>query len=185
MPTASEITKSNIPYLDAFLEETLRRANSVFGVDREASEDTMVLGHLIPKGTMLMLLNKGHSFTKPGFPIDESVRSESSQKAAIERGLREWDADDMEAFKPERWLEKDENGNTVFNSTAGPTIPFGLGLRGCFGRRLAYLGLRLVMTLLVWNFEFEEVPEQMAGYEAIDGLTHVPRFDYVKLKAAA
>ena len=40
----------------------------------------------------------------------------------------------IDKFDPERWLEKDSEGNVVFNSRAGPTMPFGAGPRGCFGK---------------------------------------------------
>ena len=182
IPTDKEITKASIPFLDAFIEETLRMASSVFGVDRQNSEDTTVLGHHIPKGTMFFIVNKGPSFTKPPFQIDESTRSETSQKAAKERGIPEWNAEDVGIFKPERWLvEKD--GELAFDATAGPDMPFGAGIRGCFGRRLAYLGLRLTLTLLIWNFKMMETPEEMSGYDAVDGLTHCPKHDYIRLQA--
>lgn len=50
-PSASEISETPIPYLDAVLEEVLR-LNSPLGAQiRESTVDTELLGHRIPKGT--------------------------------------------------------------------------------------------------------------------------------------
>jgi cytochrome P450 len=55
----------------------------------------------------------------------------------------------MSNFSPERWLVNDETtGIWVYDATAGPVFPFGLGMRGCFGRKLAYYELRIVITLI-------------------------------------
>ena len=67
-------------------------------------------------------------------------------------------------------------------SAAGPTLPFGLGVRGCFGRRLAYLELRILVTLLVWHLEFLPCPPVLSSYAARDRLTHSPTQCYVRLR---
>lgn len=52
-PSASEISETPIPYLDAVLEEVLR-LNSPLGAQiRESTVDTELLGHRIPKGTSI------------------------------------------------------------------------------------------------------------------------------------
>ncbi|EJT67975.1 hypothetical protein GGTG_14448 [Gaeumannomyces tritici R3-111a-1] len=61
-------------------------------------------------------------------------------------------------------------------------MPFGLGTRGCFGRRLAYLEQRVSLTLLVWSFELSPCPPELSGYAAVDGLTHRPKQCYVRLR---
>jgi cytochrome P450 len=40
-----------------------------------------------------------------------------------------------------------------FDPSAKPVLAFGLGLRGCFGKRLAYVEIRILITLIIWNFE--------------------------------
>ncbi|VUC30843.1 unnamed protein product [Clonostachys rosea] len=182
-PTYREISSANCGYLEAFIEESLRLANTVPILERQCDKDTVVLGHHLPKGTTLLLATNGPSITETGRVIDESLRSESSRLSAKERDLREWSSHNPAEFFPERWLEKNPGSDELsFNPQAGPTLPFGLGLRGCFGRKLAYLELRLMVTLLVWNFEFKPTPARLSGYEPIDGLTHKPKTSYVRLK---
>lgn len=181
-PTHVEIVQAGVPYLDAVVEEMLRLAHTAPIQERQAKEDTVVLGHLIPKGTNVLIANQGASFTEPAFGIAEALRSPSCQTAAKERGPRAWDAEGMGRFQPERWLVRTEIGGEAFDSSAGPTIPFGLGLRGCFGRRLAYMELKLLVTLLVWTFEFLPCPEELSSYENIEGLTRKPVQCYINLK---
>ncbi|KAJ6284174.1 cytochrome P450 [Bipolaris maydis] len=114
------------------------------------------------------------SFTEPGLDIEESIRSPTCQAAAQEYGFRAWDEKGMDEFYPERWLMLDDNGRAEFNSVVGPTLPFSLGLRGCFGRKLACLELKMLTTLLVWNFELQCSPEGLSSYESLEGLTRKP-----------
>ncbi|CAI6098782.1 unnamed protein product [Clonostachys chloroleuca] len=182
-PTYREISSANCGYLEAFIEESLRLANTVPVLERQCDKDTVILGHHLPKGTTLLLATNGPSITETGRQIDESLRSESSRVSAKERDLREWSSHNPSAFFPERWLEKNPDSDELsFNPQAGPTLPFGLGLRGCYGRKLAYLELRLMVTLLVWNFEFKPTPARLSGYEPVDGLTHKPKTSYVRLE---
>jgi hypothetical protein len=69
--------------------------------------------------------------------IDESKRSKSCQESKDKNGM--WDTTSIGVFMPERWLAKDENGQTYFNARAGPAQPFGAGPRGCFGTFLTVL----------------------------------------------
>ncbi|KAL0930163.1 cytochrome p450 monooxygenase [Colletotrichum truncatum] len=182
LPTHDEITRASIPYLDAVIEEMLRLAHTAIIQDRECKEDTIVLGHHIPKGTTVLIANKGPSFTEPGFEIDEQLRSSSCQSAAKERGVRSWNNEGMDQFFPERWLVKNEKGEEVFDAAAGPTIPFGLGIRACFGRKLAYMELKLLTTLLVWTFEFLPCPRDLSSYDDIETLTRKPAQCFTRLK---
>lgn len=61
-------------------------------------------------------------------------------------------------------------------------MQFGGGLRGCFGKKLAYLEIRTLLVLLVWSFELQQVPEGLRGYEAVDVLTHKPRKCYLRVE---
>ena len=90
----------------------------------------------------------------------------------------------MGQFKPERWLVK-EGDKEVFNSSAGPLLTFGLGPRGCYGRRMAYLELKLVLVLIIWNFELQKCPPELNNYSAEDKVVHAPQQSYVRLKKTA
>jgi cytochrome P450 len=132
LPTAQEIVKAKVPYLDAFIEENHRCGNTVPAIVRVSTRDTVVLGHQIPKGTDVFMMTNGPSFQTREFAVDEPMRSKSSQDSKDRYGV--WNASDIEEFVPERWLVKDGMGSLRFDPHAGPALPFGTGLRGCFGR---------------------------------------------------
>jgi len=178
-PSAAEITQATIPYLDATMEEMLRLSATAPLHGRDAEADTTLLGHHIPRGTAVLILQS--TATEPGYPVDEALRSPSSKAAAKERGIRVWDPKSTGDFQPERWLRPGPDGSAVFDSAAGPSIAFGVGIRACFGRRLAYLEMRLLLTLLVWNFRMQPCPEELSSFAAVDGVTHKPAKAYVRL----
>jgi cytochrome P450 len=68
----------------------------------------------------------------------------------------------MTLFKPERWIVGDE-----FDATAGPQLAFDLGTRGCYGKRLVYVEMRILLTLIVWNFELLPYPTALPSYKSI------------------
>lgn len=173
-PTAEETSKAHIPYLDATQEEIIRKSMTASGVTRTAMVDTVILGHHIPKGTNVFLMGNGPGFVAPPIgKVPEERRSKSCQQANGRIGA--WDPADSNLFKPERWIVM-EDGKESFDSTSGPLLTFGLGPRGCFGRRMAYLELKIVLVLLLWNFELQQVPEALNSYQAVDKLTHQPKF---------
>ncbi|KAI8654717.1 Cytochrome P450 monooxygenase [Fusarium keratoplasticum] len=182
-PTTAEIMRPNVsPYLDATIEEIVRLSGTSDGIQRVATVDTEILGHPIPKGTELWLLGMGPSMLEPAFKIDDKLRSESSQKVGVEGRVRAWDeTSDMAAFTPERWIQ-DENGKPTFDALSGPSLTFGLGTRGCYGRKLAYVEMRLIFTLIIWNFELLPCPPELSGYEAITGVTRKPQKAYARLQ---
>ncbi|KAJ0167801.1 Cytochrome P450 3A11 [Colletotrichum tanaceti] len=185
-PTHNEIEKANIPFLDAVIEEILRVGHTVSVLDRQCTQDTVILGHRVPEGTQVILPTFGPDFTSPPIETAEALRSETSQLAAKERGIRSWSVDDMEVFRPERWLKQDEQtGNEAYDATAGPTFPFGLGPRACFGRKLAYLMLKMLVTSIIWNYELLPCAEHLSSYERIEGITSKPRQTYVRLAGVA
>jgi cytochrome P450 len=178
-PTVMEITKTVVPYLDAVLEESLRYNAPLPIFAREATQDTVLLGHKVPKGTQVFFPVTGPSFQSPAFPIDEKSRSETSRE---KRKVGQWNAEDIHLFRPERWLKVQEKGSTTFDAQAGPILAFGLGPRGCFGKRLAYLEMRIVLALLIWNFEFKKLNAPFSSYQPYDSITTMPEYCYVALE---
>ncbi|RKK10728.1 hypothetical protein BFJ66_g17437 [Fusarium oxysporum f. sp. cepae] len=191
-PSVEEIIRVSIPYLDATIEEILRCATTIAMVAREATADTELLGHRIPKGTTVIIAGNGPSILSPAMAVDETSRSNSARLAKAEGRSRAWDEQEIGVFDPERWLttpgkdyQKGGNNEGAFDATAGPHIAFGLGTRGCFGRRLAYLELRIILVLLIWNFELLPCAQRLSGYEAVEGITRKPKNCYVKLRKVA
>lgn len=62
---------------------------------------------------------------------------------------------DPQAFHPERWLpeEYSDPSSPFYNDRRGVHKPFSYGRRDCIGRNLAFLEMRLIMALLLWNFD--------------------------------
>lgn len=172
-----EIIGKHIPYLDAAIEKVLRCAGTAPVVDRQALVDTEILGHRVPKGTIVTCLVTGPSMMTPDFAIDEGLRSPTSQVAKKNGRDRGWDPEDMTLFKPERWIVGGE-----FDATAGPQLAFGLGTRGCYGNRLVYVEMRILLTLIVWNFELLPCPTALSSYKSILVTTNEPRQCYVRLR---
>jgi cytochrome P450 len=177
-PTALEIVKTDIPYLDAVIEECVRVGSPTPLLAREAVLDTVLLGHQIPKGVTVLVNSAGPGFhTKPlqdkGF-----TRSETSK----ERGYTTtWNPDELHIFNPDRWLKTNSDGIITYDSQAGPFLSFSLGPRGCYGKKLAYMELRLVLTLLIWNFKIQKVSGSLGGYDAKEAVTSMPKTCYLKL----
>ncbi|KAK9419185.1 putative Cytochrome P450 monooxygenase [Seiridium unicorne] len=77
----------------------------------------------------------------------------------------------IDDFEPRRWLKLKDNtrpdseiGDAELDHEdlssdafeldphSGPALTLGAGPRGCAARRLAYLELRTIVVMLVWNF---------------------------------
>jgi Cytochrome P450 len=128
-------------------------------------------------------MHNGPGYWSEGFEIPDSVRSETA-RSNKGRQVGSWDPKDLQKFKPERWLVKDEAGNEEYDAMAGPQLLFGLGPRGCFGKRLAYLEERLMLVMIFWTFELKKCPDELSGYTASDKLTRKPHQVFVKLEKA-
>ncbi|ORY68347.1 cytochrome P450 [Pseudomassariella vexata] len=178
-PNETEITKTSIAYVDAVIEEALRYASPLPVVLRETTMDTILLGHHIPKGTDIFMPSSGPGILMPALPVNDNVRSETSR---TKHWGGKWNEQDMHLFNPERWLKTDETGKIQYDSQAGPFLAFGLGPRSCFGKRLAYLEIRMVLVLLVWNFVFKPLEGELASSMAVDSLTSNPKYCYVALE---
>lgn len=128
--------------------------------------------------------NSGPSYNAPPFAIDEAKRSKTScLLPPEERWSQSWDPLTLHQFNPDRWLVANEKtGEMVFESNSGPLQVFGGGLRGCFGRKLAMLNLRIVFALVAWHFELLPVPKELVGFEGMDLMTHQPQQVHLRLK---
>ncbi|KAI0190171.1 cytochrome P450 [Xylaria flabelliformis] len=177
-PSATEILATPVPYLDAVIEESLRMHSPVGVQIREAIVDTEVLGHKITKGTNVFMIGTGPDFLSPPIPIPNDVRSKTSQSKYT---YGTWDPQDMHLFKPERWIKSDVDGTEHYDHQSGPFLSFGLGRRGCSGRRLAYLELRIVLVLLLWNLKFDQLSGELGSFAAIDNMTTNPKGCHIRV----
>ncbi|KAK1245975.1 hypothetical protein MKX07_005044 [Trichoderma sp. CBMAI-0711] len=181
--TYAELSNAQVPYLDATVEEILRHSNTIAFVVRQAQQNTTVLGRHIPKGTNVFLMANGPGYLEPNMKLADEARSPGARQTAKSALTRAWSDDDIDEFLPERWLETDPDTRAeVFNTMAGPSLAFGLGLRGCFGRKLALQVLKIHIALIVWNFELLPVPEKLGGYEAVQKFAREPTQYYIRLR---
>ncbi|EMT69618.1 cytochrome P450, partial [Fusarium oxysporum II5] len=183
VPTTEEILKAHIPYLDAVIEEMLRHSRVAPVTLRQATADTQILGRFIPKGTTVGFLGNGPGVMMPSIPVNQEKRSEAVL-AHMER-TQLFDEEDLAQFVPERWLTTTVNGEgeeeTVFDPQKRPSQAFGLGPRGCFGKKLAYIEIRIFLALFFWMFKLEPIKPELATEDEMLALTRSPKNVYVKL----
>ncbi|KAH9895523.1 cytochrome P450 [Xylariomycetidae sp. FL2044] len=180
LPTSDEIIHAKIPYLDAVLEEMLRlRAGMV--VPRDTVRDTELLGRRIPKGTVVLMILQGPDFS----PAPTSQYWKEAKKNASLAGQYPGHGNpDLEVFDPERWLIRDDRGDiTEFDGSTFPQLAFGIGIRACWGRRLAMLETRIMTAMMVWKFEFLPVPKPLASHAATYDISYRAKLGYVNLKS--
>ncbi|HCO61851.1 MAG TPA: cytochrome P450 [Porticoccaceae bacterium] len=144
LPTSGDQLRA-LPYLDGVIHESMRLKPVAPINGLEANEDFVATGTTLKSG---LALRKGD------FII------------ALTRVMASREADFPEpgAFRPERWLP--ENRANQVNQRA--FIPFGSGPRLCPGRSLALLEMKLVLVMILQQFEiearvdFNEVKEALA-----------------------
>lgn len=185
-PTYVELAGAHVPYLDAVVEEILRHANSIAFVVRQAMCDTEVLGRHIPRDTNVFLMANGAGYLTPNMPVEDGLRNPGARRevASNAKALTgAWEDGDIGAFRPERWLKTTAEG-LAFDSMAGPSLAFGAGPRGCYGKRLALQALRIQIALVVWHFELRRCPAELSSYNAVQKFAREPTQCYVRLAKA-
>jgi cytochrome P450 len=174
MPTAEEIINSDLPYLDAIIEETLRLRAAML-VPRDAIRDTQLLGCRIPKGTVILLVCQG-----PEMAVEPASPFFREQKR-----LRKFPGDgnpDLEVFDPERWLIRHKNGKVEFDGSSYPQLAFGVGVRACWGRKLALLEMKIMTAMATLKFDMLELPPSLSSHEGIYDISFKPLQGYVRLR---
>ncbi|CUA66566.1 Cytochrome P450 4V2 [Rhizoctonia solani] len=143
-----------VPILEAVVAETMRCAAVAAFVGRELLKDEIILNRVVPKGTDIF-------FATDIMGKDTSV----------------W-GPDAEEWRPTRWLTQDG----LFNRSAGPSIPFGMGQRSCFGQRLAIHQLKMYLAIMSRRFFFKRVPPEVGTWEAVEVIGRRPMMCYVSLE---
>ncbi|XP_016139763.1 vitamin D 25-hydroxylase-like [Sinocyclocheilus grahami] len=138
--------KQRMPYVEAVLHEVLRLCNVVpLGIFRATSQDAVVRGYTIPKGTMVITnLYSVH--------FDEKYWSNPS------------------IFSPERFLGC--NGKFVRHEAF---LPFSIGKRHCLGEQLARLEMFLFFTTLLQRFHLQFPEGFIPSLSPKLGMTLQPR----------
>ena len=73
---------------------------------------------------------------------------------------------DCDLFVPERFLREGDDGyNAKYDGDIKKAMqPFSLGPRGCIGKNLSYMEMRLILTRLLWNFDIESMDGAWVWY---------------------
>ena len=124
---ATPETLARMPYLKAWLRETLRLYPVLSAIPRRP-KDIILGGYHIPGGTAQV------EFLVHQMGWDEGI------------------LEDAEAFKPERWLRNKDTA-LIESAEAFASLPFGFGTSMCLGRRIAELELHLAMARIVQQFD--------------------------------
>ncbi|KAL8824683.1 MAG: hypothetical protein Q9191_004888 [Dirinaria sp. TL-2023a] len=121
-----------LPYLNACLNETLRVIPLVPVLQRETVVETNLGGQVIPARSVLAM----------------SLWS-------LQRCEKAWGPDAAE-FRPERWLEIEEQGKKAKHST----LSFGQGPRNCIGMLFARKELETILVGLIGCFNIKPVDHE-------------------------
>lgn len=116
------------PYLDAAHNETQRLRTVAPFIGIVSNADCVVADTFIPKNTAIMVSTAGEGLDEAQFPQND-------------------------AFQPERWIF-DQKPQKEDDPTR-KLIPFGDGPRLCPGRFLALTEIKLVISMVMHNFELE------------------------------
>lgn len=121
----------NLPYLQAIVKETLRLhpPGPLLSWARLATHDTHVGPHFVPAGTTAMV-----------------------NMWAITHDDKVW-VDPME-FRPERFIEEDDNVGMNIMGSDLRLAPFGSGRRVCPGKAMGLASVQLWLAQLLHNFRW-------------------------------
>ena len=182
MPTLAEIIKGCVPYLEAVIQESLRCGKPMGVVFRDATCDTEVMGTPISKGTVMILSTIGPGLN---FPATSIPTEHIEGKVRRQPTCGHFDDKSITKFSPERWLKVKVGAGSdqvEFDANAGPFCVFGLGPRGCFGKKLAYMHMRIFFTMIFRHFELLPAPDQFSTYAENVELVRAPKNVYAKVE---
>lgn len=146
IPTWADRLK--LPYTQATIMEIQRCGNIVpLSVFHSTTQDTTFNGYFIPKDTTIFP-NLWAVLTDPIlFP-------------------------EPEKFNPDRFLTEDAK---ELKKNVEGFIPFSIGKRMCLGENLARTELFIILTSLIWNFQFDFDPAlPVPSFDAVLGFTLSP-----------
>lgn len=125
-----DILIDNMPYLNAVVQEVLRVYGPVPMTLREAAVNTSILGHYIPKGTVVLLAPWAVNYSK------------------------ELWGPDADEFNPDRWM-KPGQANSGGATSNYAFLTFLHGPRSCIGQKFAVAEMKCLLAAFVGKYEFE------------------------------
>jgi cytochrome P450 len=137
---------SQLDYVDACANEALRQKPVAPMMILQAAQACEVDGVQVPAGTFVVCVMRVAGMDDARFS-------------------------DARTFQPERWLQGDAAAGGRMLSPKRVVMPFGAGPRVCPGRYLALAEIKMVVAMLLSNFEVESVASE--GGEPRERLTLV------------
>ncbi|KAJ6010641.1 hypothetical protein N7451_002053 [Penicillium sp. IBT 35674x] len=128
---------SALPYLNAVLTETLRIYPPI----------PAMLPRLVPEGGALV----NEVYVPAGVSVSVSLYSTFRASTHFKQA---------DSFIPERWLAGEESKDFASDNKEA-FHPFSYGPRNCLGQHLANAEMRLILTKLLWHFDFELQSESL------------------------
>ncbi|KAF8994998.1 cytochrome P450 [Cyathus striatus] len=142
-----------LPYLDGVVRETLRTKAVLREINRIAAHDDV-----IPLEFPIETNGQRNVYVKAGQVIQIPIRD------GINVDERIWGADASQ-FRPERWIERDGvHSAAELIRTKGHILTFGEGTKACLGRTFALAEIKIVLSILIYNFSFERSSEVLDFY---------------------
>ncbi|KAJ5595002.1 Cytochrome P450 [Penicillium hispanicum] len=142
----------DLPFLRRCIDEGMRlHSTSAIGLPRLVADNCPGVefdGFFFPPGTVLSV---------PSYTIHH---------------MKEIWGDDVDDFKPDRWLNLTARQKTCFN-------PFSYGPRACVGQNVAIMELQLIIGTLFRRYDFALYQETMESHE---GFSKKPRECYAGIK---
>ncbi len=145
---SESLAEGDSTYLRAFIRELLRWRPPVIDAVRELSEPTVVLGHALPAGALVVV-----------------------SPALIHHDPRVYTNPDT--FRPERFLTTDADDRPIASARSHDWIPFGGGRRHCLGAELAQLEIEVVLSRLVQSITVAPA-RRHAAHSRLHGTMVVP-----------
>jgi cytochrome P450 len=134
-PTLSDL--SRLPYTEMVIKESMRVYPPVWILGYEATEDTIIAGYHIPKGTEMLLSQWVTHHDARWFP-------------------------EPDVFRPERWASPEIRRLPTY-----AYFPFGGGERMCIGRSFAMMEAVLLLATIAGRYRLTLVPGQTVVPEAL------------------
>jgi cytochrome P450 len=129
---------AKLDYIEACAHEAMRLKPVAPLIGCEARRDSVVAGVRIPAGTLVICMMRAGG-------LDAGNFAEPRQ------------------FDPARWIEGAGAAAHAMGSAKRVVMPFGAGPRMCPGRYLALAEIKMVMAMLLANFEIESVATADGG----------------------
>lgn len=143
---------NNLPFLNILIKEVQRKHNPSYQPGRTALADVIIPGgYKIPKDSV-MIVSIPHIHSDPKI----------------------WD--DPSKFDPDRW-----NTDKVKNRHKTAYVPFAAGPRMCIGFNFALEEVRVIISMLIFRYQFEKVGNDPIEYDPAFQLIRPMNF-YVRAK---